>query len=47
MQGLIATIDSLKNYFDESGIKTRDQITSKVAEMAYDFADAMLEQRQK
>ena len=45
MQGLVISSDSLEAYFHESEITTRDEMTSKFSEIAYDFADAMLEAR--
>ena len=47
MQGFIANIDTLEKYFEESEIYTRDEMSSKVSEMAYDFSDAMMKAREE
>lgn len=47
MQGLIANIDSLEIYFNESSISTREEMTEKVSEISFDFADAMIKERDK
>ena len=47
MQGLIAHIDNLEKYFEENSISTREEMTEKVAEISFDFADAFMEKRKK
>lgn len=45
MQSLINNISHLETYFREC--ETRDQITGKISEMSYGFADSMLEEKYK
>lgn len=47
MQGLVSRIDSLAEYFNENNITTREEITAKVAEIAHDYADAMIDYENK
>jgi hypothetical protein len=47
MQGLIKEIQILDRYFNEAEIDGREKITAAVAEIAYDYADAMIAERNK
>lgn len=47
MQGIISNFDNIVPYLEENNLKTREEITQKVSEISFDYADAMLLERDK